>query len=127
MMITFNSESDLFGFDLTLKAVLTSPINDCKCHDSYKKSLAKIGDTVQIRSPNFPNNYCVATNCSWVITGSDDFQMRISFPSFRTESNSDFVQIIDQQTTQVVQTYVFYIKVWKHVFCTSNMLHAYNM
>ena len=49
----------------------------------------------QFVSPNYPYNYANSENCSWGITVSDGFLVKVEFSYFNTEANYDKLWIYD--------------------------------
>ncbi|XP_078667406.1 bone morphogenetic protein 1-like [Branchiostoma floridae x Branchiostoma belcheri] len=48
-----------------------------------------------VTSPNYPSNYGNDENCEWLITAPEGSIIRLTFGSFNTEENYDFLDIYD--------------------------------
>ena len=67
------------------------------------------GGTLDITSPNYPENYDNQRYCRWIVTASPGKQIRLIFRDFDTELNVDWLQIGDgrnpDDTNSVIMQY----------------------
>ncbi|XP_078667403.1 uncharacterized protein LOC144909206 [Branchiostoma floridae x Branchiostoma belcheri] len=58
-----------------------------------------------VTSPNYPSNYGNNENCEWLITAPEGSIIRLTFDSFNTEENYDFLDIYDgaSDSAEVIQ------------------------
>lgn len=94
LVVQFSSDYDVVypGFLATYRAL--SPANNCSCGD-----VTRVIDSNQpyyLRSPNYPNSYCINHNCTWYLVEEEgNSNIRLSFNSFSIENYFDNLMIYD--------------------------------
>ena len=61
------------------------------------------GPSGSIRSPNYPRNYNNYHRCSWGITVSSGYRIKLTFQRFITEKCCDYLKIFDGPSTSSSQ------------------------
>lgn len=87
--------------DTTTSAIrvsTTTPLRiSCYCGPPFITLSA--ASTATLQSPNYPDDYSSNCDCTWFISAPTGYNVKITFDTFRTETNYDTLTVIDASST----------------------------
>ncbi|XP_070576117.1 bone morphogenetic protein 1-like [Ptychodera flava] len=92
--LTFHSDGSqsFSGFRLIASGVDDNDDDDGDNSECGVNYLVSTGESFEITSPNYPENYGDNVDCTWTVTNADGGNVQLVFNSFQTETGYDYVQ-----------------------------------